>query len=414
MGKKPISSKTVVENAASASETQLNLESHVPWYYFPFFGTIFYFARHVQELELQTLIGFYIVLGIGGFLVNFALIPTFARSLFKVGLFGEDINKRTPVKQGPLIPESLGLPTGGVWLVCFVLVQLVQYSLHITNVSLGEYNAAVTSVCAMVLLGFVDDVVDLRWRVKLVLPIFATLPLLLAYSAGTSVVLPRLLVSALDFLPRVVELGLFYKVYMGLFAIFSTNTINIYAGINGLEVGQTVMIAIAVVVHNLIELSGPYRGDHIFSLSVMLPFLGVCFALACYNTYPSRVFVGDTFTYFAGMTFAVAGILGHFSKTMLLMLIPQILNFLISLPQILGVFGPCPRHRLPRYNPETGKLEGVRTNHNLVNVVLRLTGPLTEGQLERVLVVSQAVVCALALLGRYFGAAMLYGDHYNW
>lgn len=33
--------------------------------------------------------------------------------------------------------------------------------------------------------------------------------------------------------------------------------------------------------------------------------------------------MGDTFTYFAGMAIAVAGILGHFSETLLLFLIPQ-------------------------------------------------------------------------------------------
>ena len=40
--------------------------------------------------------------------------------------------------------------------------------------------------------------------------------------------------------------------------------------------------------------------------------------------YPSRVFVGDTLCYFAGMTFAVVAILGSFSKTMLLFFIPQV------------------------------------------------------------------------------------------
>lgn len=33
---------------------------------------------------------------------------------------------------------------------------------------------------------------------------------------------------------------------MGLLAVFCTNSINIHAGINGLEVGQTVVIASAV------------------------------------------------------------------------------------------------------------------------------------------------------------------------
>ena len=94
------------------------------------------------------------------------LIPYVAPNLFRVGLYGEDINKRKEGK-GPLVAESLGLPTGCVWLVCAVLVPLLQYSLHIGKVSLAEHNAALSSVCTMILLGFVDDVMDLRWRVKL-------------------------------------------------------------------------------------------------------------------------------------------------------------------------------------------------------------------------------------------------------
>ena len=34
------------------------------------------------------------------------------------------------------------------------------------------------------------------------------------------------------------------------------------------------------------------------------------------------------------MTFAVVGILGHNAKTLLLFFIPQIINFLYSLPQV--------------------------------------------------------------------------------
>ena len=65
------------------------------------------------------------------------------------------------------------------------------------------------------------------------------------------------------------------------------------------------------------------------------------------SRYPSRVFVGDTYCYFAGMTFAVTAILCHFSKTMLLFFIPQIFNFIYSVPQLFGII-PCPRHRLPK------------------------------------------------------------------
>lgn len=64
--------------------------------------------------------------------------------------------------------------------------------------------------------------------------------------------------------------------------------------------------------------------------------------------YPANVFVGDTFCYFSGMTFAVIAILSHFSKTMLLFFIPQVVNFVYSAPQLFRLL-PCPRHRLPKY-----------------------------------------------------------------
>lgn len=56
----------------------------------------------------------------------------------------------------------------------------------------------------------------------------------------------------------------------------------------------------------------------------MLPLAATTSALLLFNWYPSEVFVGDTFTYFAGMAIAVAGILGHFSETLLILLIPQV------------------------------------------------------------------------------------------
>ena len=47
----------------------------------------------------------------------------------------------------------------------------------------------------MIFLGFADDVLDLRWRDKLVLPTLASLPLLVAYRGPTSVMVPGSLVE---------------------------------------------------------------------------------------------------------------------------------------------------------------------------------------------------------------------------
>lgn len=52
--------------------------------------------------------------------------------------------------------------------------------------------------------------------------------------------------------------GILYYVYMGMLAVFCTNAINIIAGINGIEVGQSLVISASVIIFNLIELSGKY------------------------------------------------------------------------------------------------------------------------------------------------------------
>ena len=62
----------------------------------------------------------------------------------------------------------------------------------------------------------------------------ATVPLLMAYNGSTSVLVPMQL---RELLGETIYLGFIYYFYMGNIAIFCTNAINIYAGINGLEVG---------------------------------------------------------------------------------------------------------------------------------------------------------------------------------
>ena len=149
---------------------------------------------------------------------------------------------------------------------------------------------------------------------------------------------------------------------MSAISIFCPNSINILAGINGIEVSQSIVIAFLILLNDSLYLfpstSNPHPAtdSHLFSLYLLLPFIGVSFALLWHNWYPAKVFVGDTYCYFAGMVFAVVGILGHFSKTLLLLFIPQIFNFVYSAPQLFGIV-PCPRHRLPKFNARTGLLE---------------------------------------------------------
>ncbi|KAK6754195.1 hypothetical protein RB195_013288 [Necator americanus] len=221
-------------------------------------------------------------------------------------------------------------------------------------------------ILSAILLGFADDVLDLKWRHKLAFPTLSSLPVLMVYyvsGGSTTVVIPSIIRSLLTpivpswispSIPSSINIHFLYYIFMCMVVVFCTNAINILAGVNGLESGQALVVAMSVVIFNLIQVSRleDQQWDHLLSLYFLIPFLACTLALYQFNKYPARVFVGDTFCYWAGMTLAVVSILGHFSKTMILFLIPQVFNFLYSIPQLFKLV-PCPRHRLPRFDPET-------------------------------------------------------------
>ena len=378
-----------------------------------------YFLFQIEDLRTFRSILISAAVSLAGFVATRWLVPAVAQKTLARGICGKDLNKKgTPGADTP-IPESAGLAPACVFLLCIISFELLHYydansivdfvssgfrgSLRLGTLPdawLVDYNAALATIAFMVLLGFVDDVLDIRWRVKLILPLFASLPLLVAYSGGTGVSVPKPLQSALG-LPGFLELGVLYKAYMVALTIFCTNAINILAGVNGLEAGQTFLVACALLLHNLVELSGfaggvpALRDAHLFSAYLVLPLAAVTMGLLTFNWYPSRVFVGDTFTYFAGMTIAVAGILGHQTETLLLFLIPQVFNFLYSTPQLFGLV-PCPRHRLPVFDPKTGLLRPKDApDWNLVNLTLQLFGRCGENALCARILALQADCCAL-------------------
>lgn len=262
---------------------------------------------------------------------------------------------------------------------------------------------------------------------------------------STTIILPW---PANRFLGASLQLGWLFYAFMGCLAVFCTNAINILAGVNGLEASQALVIAVSALTHNAVQLwlLPGSQSDHLLSIYFLLPFVGVTSALLLHNWYPASVFVGDTFCYFSGMTFAVVAILGHYSKTMLLFFIPQTFNFLYSCPQLFHLL-PCPRHRMPKLNPTTGlldmstavfplsslslpgrlllrllKLTGfayvndanpeavVMSNLTIINLTLKLVGPQPEARLTLILVAIQSACSLLAFAIRYGLAAMVY-DH---
>lgn len=108
-----------------------------------------------------------------------------------------------------------------------------------------------------------------RWRHKLIFPMLSSLPFLLVYLISsnfskkkknknyflgnpTAVLLPKFLYHIFGE-STYFDIGPFFYVYMIALVIFCTNAINIIAGINGVEVGQSLVIATSIAVFNFIQ-----------------------------------------------------------------------------------------------------------------------------------------------------------------
>ncbi|KAI5703773.1 hypothetical protein M8J76_006957 [Diaphorina citri] len=372
---------------------------------------------------------------------TYTLIPQLKDMFLKANLCGIDLNKKTKVK----IPEALGVVCGCTFLMNVLIFLPLPFGNYLTTRAnfpykdLIEMLAALLSVCCMLLLGFTDDVLDLRWRHKLIMPSIASLPLLIVYyvnSNSTTIIIPK---PVREYLGYSLDLGVLYYVYMGLLAVFLTNTINIYAGVNGLEVGQSLVIGVSIIIFNITEIliskDPNIINNHIFSLYLIIPFVATSYALYQHNKYPAQVFVGDTYCYFAGMTFAVVAILGHFSKTMILFFIPQVFNFVYAIPQLFRIV-PCPRHRIPILGKDClevsyaefdllpsnnqmvltvmttlGIAKATRkkcNNLTLINLYLLFSGPLPENKLVNRLLMLQIYCSILAFVIRYPVACIFY------
>ncbi|KAI9010622.1 glycosyl transferase family 4-domain-containing protein [Hyaloraphidium curvatum] len=409
------------------------------------------------------------------------IIPLAAPIFIQAGQSGKDVQKNDK----PVRAESMGVVAGAVYFVAmflFIPVPFAQwFGVRLRDEEGEKLNALETgdgiilagdfpldklasflsgllALQSMLFLGFADDVFDIRWRVKIWFPVFASIPLLTVYYVTygvTDIKVPLPLRGLLG--TDLVDLGFLYYCYMVALCVFCTNAVNILAGINGIEGGQSLVIALSILANDLYQMATTGQHNpatmqaHLMSLYFILPFIGVTVGYLWHNWFPAAVFGGDTYAYFAGMTFAVVGILSHISKTILLFHIPQIFNFLYSCPQVFG-FVHCPRHRMPKLNPKTGLLEpsyacldgseeGTKkikglgrlflnilrilgladirkdpktgdwthvNNLTLINLVLVKLGPLSEERTTIAVMVLQAVGTCIAAFIRYGLVSLVY------
>ena len=182
---------------------------------------------------------------------------------------------------------------------------------------MGIYSEEALTLAACILfggfLGLFDDWIDLRWRYKAITPIFASIPLMATRKGET--VMATYIFGKIDF-------GIFFFLVIApIIVTVTTNAVNQLGGLNGLE-----------TICPLIVMFGLATVSQLRILMVMS--IAICSVLAYFN-YKGRIFVGNVGSFAFGITLASFGIISNIEQTLLISILPFILNSTLIILNIL-------------------------------------------------------------------------------
>jgi len=264
------------------------------------YATLTFALERPMEL-LPPVLAFLVALG-----VVLVTMPPLIRKMRDGGMVGHDVNKRGR----PVVAELGGIAS------------LFAFSISLSVVvGLGKlgpgglweppYLAAISVFFVASMIGLIDDISNIKQRVKAVAVVFAALPLLLVHfkngggGAGTIDIATNAFVQIpADGIIDLRAIPLVYWVVLVPIGVTGVaNAMNMSAGYNGLESGQ-----IAVVSASLLLVAAS-RGT-IESVLIFAALTGAALGLYWFNRFPARAFVGDIGTLGLGAAIAAGVIIG--------------------------------------------------------------------------------------------------------
>lgn len=324
------------------------------------------------------------IVGLLAFTLTYLALPPLIRKLRYKGFVAPDMNKAGK----PKVAKFGGIAIFLGFIVAFLIpIQLSTNSI-IPEILLGV--ALSTSLIAF--LGFADDILDIPDIYRVILPLFAALPLMLIKIGTTTMQLP--FIGNINFymgtitLPLVgtVGLNMYVLLLVPIGVIATSNLINLLAGFNGLESGLGIIICIFLIA--LLVISGLDK-NKVMSIFLLISLIGALGAFMIFNWYPAKVFPGNIVTYLIGASIAAVVIISNIERAGAVLLLPQIIEF------ILKSFSKFRAENFGTFN--NGRLEYHGKVSSITHLLMKLFKP-TETQLVLMIYGIQIFAGVLAIL----------------
>lgn len=309
------------------------------------------------------------------FITSFILTSRLIPILKKQKIVYPDLNK----KDRSLIPEM-----GGIGVIFAFFLGMNFFLLLDTTMNFPYLEITFFTIMGVAFVGIMDDLLDLNQLTKSVLPFIIALPLGIGLS-NISLTIPFY---------GSTDLGWWTILLVPLGITTITNLTNMLEGFNGLGSGLGIIVTTTLIIISFIteELDGLY---------LLIPLLGALIGFFYFNKYPSKIFPGDTLTFFQGATIGCAAIIGNLKTIAAILYMPMLIEFILKA-----------RGKFPAKNHGIFMDDGTLTWNGKVFSLSHLFMKyfkVTEKRLVTILWTMEAILCVLMILVVYW-----LGPEYAW
>jgi UDP-N-acetylglucosamine--dolichyl-phosphate N-acetylglucosaminephosphotransferase len=318
--------------------------------------------------------------GIISFLISIFLTGKLIPVLEKQSILSPDLNKM----DRPMIPEMGGISVIFAFFFGMNVSLIWISSTDFELLGIDILGVALFTIMGVGFVGIMDDLLGLGQLTKTILPFFIAIPLGIGLP-DSSLTMPLMGRVSLGWLTILL-------VPLGITAV--VNLTNILEGFNGLGCGLGIIITITLILMSFIT-------EKTDGLVLLIPLLGALIGFFFYNKFPSRIFPGDTLTFFQGATIGCAAVIGNLKTLAAILYVPLLLEFILKA-----------RGRFPPENHgtvlEDGTLNYDKKVFSLSHLLMKYK-KVTERKLVAILWTMEAVLCAVMIVVVY-----LLGPEYAW
>ncbi len=320
-------------------------------------------------------ISIYIISGIIAFVTSIFLTRILIPILKKQKIVNPDLNK----KGKPLIPGM-----GGIGVIFAFFMGMNFSLLWRSSMDFPYFEIVLFTIIGLAFIGILDDLLDLHQLAKSVLPFFIAIPLGIGLPDDT---------LTLPFVGSVyIGMWMILLIPLGITAI--VNITNMLEGFNGLGSGLGIIIITTLIIISFI--TGQTDGVYL-----LIPLLGALIGFFYFNMYPSKIFPGDTMTFFQGAVIGCAVLIANLKTIVAILFLPMIIEFILKA-----------RGKFPAKNHGTITDDGTLTYDGKVFSLSHLLMKylkVTEKRLVFILLTMEAILCAVMILVVYW-----LGPEYAW